>query len=114
MLFRSRDNNDIILNVPISFTQAALGDTIEVPTIDTPVNLKIPAGTQSETRFRLRGKGTKNPKSSNSSRGDQYVVVHVETPTNLTSEERELLEKLGNVEKKEKKSPWERFKNLFQ
>ena len=109
-----RDNNDIILNVPISFTQAALGDTIEVPTIDTPVNLKIPAGTQSETRFRLRGKGTKNPKSSNSSRGDQYVVVHVETPTNLTSEERELLEKLGNVEKKEKKSPWERFKNLFQ
>lgn len=76
--------------------------------------LKIPAGTQTETRFRLRGKGTKNPKSSSSSRGDQYVIVHVETPTNLTSEEKELLERLGNVEKKEKKSPWERFKNLFQ
>lgn len=109
-----RDGFDIILNVPISFTQAALGDTIEVPTIDSPVMLKIPAGTQSETRFRLRGKGTKNPKSSSSMRGDQFVVVHVETPTNLTQEEKELFEKLGNVEKKEKKSPWEKFKSLFQ
>lgn len=108
-----REGSDIILNVPISFTQAALGDTIEVPTIDSPVNLKIPAGTQSETKFRLRGKGTKNPKSPSSGRGDQYVVVHVETPTNLTNEERELLEKLGHVEKKERKSPWEKFKNLF-
>ncbi len=109
-----REGSDIILNVPISFTQAALGDSIEVPTIDSPVMLKIPAGTQSETKFRLRGKGTKNPKSGSSSRGDQYVIVHVETPTNLTSEEKELLEKLGNVERKEKKSPWEKFKNLFQ
>lgn len=109
-----REGSDIILNVPISFTQAALGDTIEIPTIDSPVNLKIPAGTQTETRFRLRGKGTKNPKSGSSSRGDQYVIVHIETPTNLTAEERELLERLGNVEKKEKKSPWERFKKLFQ
>lgn len=109
-----RDGSDIILNVPISFSQAALGDTIEVPTIDSPVNLKIPAGTQSETKFRLRGRGTKNPKSGSSSRGDQYVIVHVETPTNLTAEEKELLEKLGNVEKMEKKSPWERFKSLFQ
>lgn len=109
-----RDGSDIILNVPISFSQAALGDTIEVPTIDSPVNLKIPAGTQSETKFRLRGRGTKNPKSGSSSRGDQYVIVHVETPTNLTAEEKDLLEKLGNVEKMEKKSPWERFKSLFQ
>ena len=109
-----RDGQDILLNVPISFTQAALGDSIEVPTIDGQVMLKIPAGTQSETKFRLRGKGTKNPKTSSSSRGDQYVIVHVETPTNLTNEEKELFEKLGNVEKKEKKSPWEKFKDLFQ
>lgn len=109
-----RDGSDIILNIPISFTQAALGDTIEVPTIESPVNLKIPAGTQSETKFRLRGRGTQNPKSGSSARGDQYVIVHVETPTNLSSEERDLLEKLGNVEKQEKKSPWERFKKLFQ
>ncbi len=109
-----REGSDIILNVPISFSQAALGDSIEVPTIDSPVMLKIPAGTQSETKFRLRGKGTKNPKTNSLSRGDQYVIVHVQTPTNLNSEEKELLEKLGNVEKKEKKSPWEKFKNLFQ
>ena len=108
-----REGSDIILNVPISFTQAALGDTIEVPTIDSPVNLKIPAGTQSETKFRLRGKGTKNPKNPNSGRGDQFVIVHVQTPTNLTDYERDLLEKLGNVEKQEKKSPWEKFKSLF-
>ena len=108
-----RQDSDIILNVPISYTQAALGDTIEVPTIDSPVNLKIPAGTQSETKFRLRGKGTKNPKNPNSGRGDQIVIVHVQTPTNLTDYEKDLLEKLGNAEKQEKKSPWERFKSLF-
>ena len=108
-----RDGSDIILNVPISFTQAALGDTIEVPTIDSPVNLKIPAGTQSETKFRLRGKGTKNPKNPGQGRGDQFVIVHVQTPTNLTDYEKDLLVKLGNVEKQEKKSPWEKFKSLF-
>ena len=108
-----RQDSDIILNVPISYTQAALGDTIEVPTIDSPVNLKIPAGTQSETKFRLRGKGTKNPKNPNSGRGDQIVIVHVQTPINLTDYEKDLLEKLGNAEKQEKKSPWERFKSLF-
>lgn len=109
-----REGSDILLNVPISFSQAALGDSIEIPTIDDPVMLKIPAGTQSETKFRLRGKGTKNPKSGGSSRGDQYVIVHVETPTNLTNEEKALFEQLGNVQKKEKKSPWDRFKSLFQ
>ena len=108
-----RKDSDIILNVPISFTQAALGDNIEVPTIDSPVNLKIPAGTQSETKFRLRGKGTKNPKSPNSGRGDQIVIVHVQTPTNLSDYEKDLLEKLGNAERQEKKSPWEKFKSLF-
>lgn len=109
-----REGSDIILNIPISFTQAALGDSIEVPTIEDPVLLKIPAGTQSETKFRLKGKGTKNPKNTSSARGDQFVIVHVETPTNLTSEEKSLFEQLSNVQKKEKKSPWDKFKNLFQ
>lgn len=109
-----REGSDIILNVPISFTQAALGDSIEVPTIDNPVLLKIPAGTQTDTKFRLRGKGTKNPKTGSSARGDQYVIVHVETPTNLSAEEKDLIEKLGACQKKDKKSPWDKFKNLFQ
>ena len=108
-----RDGQDIILEIPISFTQAALGDNIEVPTIDGNVSLKIPAGTQSGTKFRLRGKGTKNPKGG-ISRGDQIVITRVETPTNLSNEEKKLLEQLGKVEKEEKKSPWEKFKSLFQ
>lgn len=108
-----RDGQNIILEIPISFTQAALGDTIEVPTIDGNVSLRIPAGTQSGTKFRLRGKGTKNPKGG-ITRGDQIVVTNVETPTNLTNEEKKLFEQLGNVQKAEKKSPWEKFKNLFK
>lgn len=107
-----RNGQDITLTIPISFTQAALGDTIEVPTIDGNVELKIPAGTQSGTKFKLRGKGTKNPKGG-LSRGDQYVITNVETPTNLTSEEKKLFEQLGNVQKNEKKSPWEKFKSMF-
>ncbi|HIT44355.1 TPA: molecular chaperone DnaJ [Candidatus Avacholeplasma faecigallinarum] len=108
-----RDGQNIILEIPISFTQAALGDTIDVPTIDGNVSLKIPAGTQSGAKFRLRGKGTKNPKGG-ISRGDQIVITRVETPTNLTAEEKKLFEQLGNVQRDEKKSPWEKFKNLFK
>lgn len=108
-----RDGQNIILEIPISFTQAALGDTIEVPTIDGNVALKIPAGTQSGTKFRLRGKGTKNPKGG-ISRGDQIVITNIETPTNLSAEERKLLEQLASVQRAEKKSPWEKFKNLFK
>lgn len=108
-----RDGQNIILEIPISFTQAALGDTIEIPTIDGNVALKIPAGTQSGTKFRLRGKGTKNPKGG-ISRGDQIVITNIETPTNLSAEERKLLEQLASVQRAEKKSPWEKFKNLFK
>ena len=107
-----RNGQDIILEIPISFSQAALGDTIDVPTIDGNDSLKIPAGTQTGTKFRLRGKGTKNPKGG-LGRGDQFVIVTVETPTNLTNEEKHLFEKLSDVQKIEKKSPWEKFKSLF-
>ena len=108
-----RDGQDIILEIPIIFTQAALGDTLEIPTIDGNVSFKIPAGTQSGTKFRLRGKGTKNPKGG-ISRGDQIVITNVETPTNLTADEKKLLEQLGNVQKDAKKSPWEKFKSFFK
>lgn len=108
-----RDGLNIILEIPVSFTQAALGDTIEVPTIDGNVSLKIPAGIQSGTKLRMRGKGTKSPKGG-LTRGDQIVVVKVETPINLTNEEKKLLEQLASVQKEEKKSPWEKFKSLFK
>jgi len=108
-----RDGQNIILTIPLSFTQAALGDTIEVPTIDGNVSLKIPAGTQPGTKLRLRGRGTKNP-NGGSSRGDQLVICNVVIPTSLSSEEKKVIEELGNLEKKEKKSPWEKFKSLFK
>ena len=108
-----RDGLDIYLTIPLSYTQAALGDNIEVPTIDGNVNVKIPAGTQPGTKLRLRGRGTKNPKGG-SSRGDQYVICNIEVPTSLTPEEKKLIEELGNIEKKTSKSPWERFKSLFK
>ena len=107
-----RQNNDIYLDIPISFTQAALGDTIEVPTMWEAEKLRIPAGTQSETVFKIKGKGVKNPKGLG--RGDQYVTVHVKTPSNLSKEEIELFKKLESVEKVEKKSAWDNFKEGFK
>ncbi len=109
-----RDGNDIILVIPISYTQAALGDTIEVPTIDGNVSLKIPAGTQPNTKLRLRGRGTKDPKSPGSARGDQYVICNIVVPSSVSNEERKLLTELEACSKKEKKSPWEKFKSLFK
>ena len=108
-----REGQDIILNIPLSFTQAALGDTIKVPTIDGDVELKIPAGTQHGTSLRLRGRGTKNPKGG-SGRGDQYVICNVKVPTNLSSEEKKILKDLDACEKKEAKSPWENFISKFK
>ncbi|MBX6354149.1 MAG: molecular chaperone DnaJ [Thermoflavifilum sp.] len=89
-----RDGDNVIVDVPLSFVQAALGDEIEVPTLDGPVKLRIPEGTQTGTFFRLRGKGI--PHLGNPSvRGDQHVRVHVITPTRLTDRQRELLRELG-------------------
>lgn len=108
-----RDGQDIILEIPISYSQAALGDTIEVPTIDGNVSVKIPAGTQPNTKLRLKGRGTKNPKGG-SSRGDQYVICKVIIPDNLSNDEKKLLTELRNIETANKKSPWEKFKNSFK
>ena len=108
-----RDGQDIYLEIPLSFSQAALGDNIEVPTIDGNVSVKIPAGTQPGTKLRLRGRGTKNPKGG-SSRGDQYVICNIVIPTNLSKTETDLISQLAQCEKQEKKSPWEKFKSLFK
>ena len=107
-----RVGDNIELEVPISFTQAALGDSIDVPTPYGEVKLKIPAGTQSGTKFRLREKGMSNVRTGR--KGDQIVIANVVTPTNLTKEETELLTKLGKVESKSSESPWEKFKKLFK
>ena len=81
--------------MPITFTQAALGAEIEVPTLDGKVRYNIPEGTQTGTTFRLKGKGI--PYVGYKNRGDQYVTVVVETPTKLTREQKELLKKLEST-----------------
>ena len=106
-----REGDDIYLEVPISIPQAVLGDNIDVPTPYGNVSLKIPAGTQSHTKFRLKGKGAKNVRSKVN--GDQYVIVHLETPTSLSSEEKSLYESLRKAEGKKGETPWERFKKKF-
>jgi len=93
--FFEREGNDIYCEVPLTYAQAALGDEIEVPTVDGRVKLKIPAGTQTETFFRLRGKGV--PHLRGSGRGDQHVKVRVITPTKLSDKQKELLRELAEL-----------------
>lgn len=87
-----RDGNNLYCEVPISFTKAALGGEIEVPTLDGRVKLKIPAETQTGKFFRMRGKGVTSTRSGYA--GDLICKVVVETPVQLNSEQKELLEKL--------------------
>lgn len=89
----ARHGNDIVCEVPISFPQATLGAEIDVPTVNGKVKMKVSAGTQSGSVFRLRGKGA--PDLRGSGRGDQLVRVVVETPRKLTSKQRELLEEFA-------------------
>ena len=86
-----RDGDDLHCEIPIRISQAALGDTVRVPTLGGEVELRIPAETQSGKVFRLRDKGVKSVRSRHP--GDLYCKVAVETPVNLTSDQRELLEK---------------------
>lgn len=85
-----RDGTSILYEMPISFVQAALGAEVEVPTLDGKVKYEIPEGTQTGSTFRLKGKGIPYLNSS-SARGDQFVTVHIETPKNLSREQKELL-----------------------
>ncbi len=84
-----RDGADLSCEVPISFATAALGGEVELPTLDGNVSLKVPAGTQSGKVFRLRGKGVTTVRDPRT--GDLFAKVAVETPVNLTNEQRELL-----------------------
>jgi len=100
-----RDENNLHCEMPIPFTQAALGGTLKVPTLGGEVNLKIPAETQSGKVFRLRGKGVKSVRSSMT--GDLLCRIEVETPVNLTSKQKKLLEQFQTALDKggEKHSP---------
>ncbi|MEX2104417.1 MAG: molecular chaperone DnaJ [Bacilli bacterium] len=93
--FFEREGDDIYCEVPLTFAQSALGDEIEVPTIDGRVKLKIPAGTQTDTFFRLKGKGV--PRLRGVGQGDQHVKVVIVTPTKLTDKQKELLKEFGKL-----------------
>ena len=87
--FFKREGTSVLLDMPITFVQAALGAEMEVDTLDGKVKYTIPEGTQTGTVFRLRGKGIHNLRGSG--RGDQFVTVIVTVPKNLTSEQKDLL-----------------------
>ncbi|UCE99345.1 MAG: molecular chaperone DnaJ [Planctomycetota bacterium] len=96
--FLQRDGNNLVAVVPISFTQAVLGATIDVPSLNGTRRLKIPAGTQFGSIFRIKGKGLPNVRSGRT--GDQLVQVMIETPTNLNSTQQELLREFAETENK--------------
>jgi molecular chaperone DnaJ len=94
-----RDHNDLHCEMPISFTTAALGGEIEIPTLDGHAKLKIPTETQNGKIFRLRGKGIRGVRSS--STGDLLCHIAIETPVNLTARQKELLQELEAINVKD-------------
>jgi len=90
-----RHEDDIYYEQAINFVQAALGAELEIPTLEGKVKFKIPEGVQTDTVFRLKGKGIKNVQGYG--KGDQHVKVKVITPQSLTAEQKELLKKLGST-----------------
>jgi molecular chaperone DnaJ len=96
--FLERDGNDLISVVPISFTQAALGATIEVPSLDGTRQLKVPPGTQYGSLFRIRGQGLPDVRTGRA--GDELVQVTIETPANLNGKQEELLREFAQTENK--------------
>jgi molecular chaperone DnaJ len=90
-----RQGDDLYCEIPIKFTLAALGGTIHVPTMEGKASLKIPAGTQSGTTFRLKGRGM--PHLRGGAQGDQLIKVQVEVPTHLSSDQKKILEEFGRV-----------------
>ena len=93
-IFR-REGTAVFCEAPITFTQAVLGAELEIPTIDGKVKYNIPEGTQTGSVFRLKGRGI--PVLNGRGRGDQYVTVTIETPTNLTKEQKEALRKFDET-----------------
>lgn len=115
--FFQRRDYDVLCEVPISFVQAAIGDEIQVPTLDGHIKLKVPEGTQTGTSFRLRGKGITKLKGYG--RGDQHVKIRVVTPTNLSEKQKELLREFARIQGKEQdqyakdKGFFEKMKDAF-
>jgi molecular chaperone DnaJ len=113
--FFEREGKDLHCAIPISITQAALGATVKIPTLEGEATLEIPQGTQSGTSFRMRKKGV--PVLNGSGRGDLFVEVKVSIPEKLTRQQRELLEQLaetlGQENVPQKRSLLNKMKDIF-
>jgi molecular chaperone DnaJ len=106
-----RAGNDIYLELPVNIADVTLGATVEVPTINGKVDLKIPAGTQTGTKFRMRSKGVKDLRTKRE--GDQFIIVKVVTPTNLSKEQKDLFKKLQKTSLNEG-TLFEKVKSFFK
>ncbi len=110
-----RDGQDVLLEMPVSFVQAALGATLTVPTVDGKVQYNMPEGTQTGTIFRLKGSGI--PNVNGRGRGDQYVKVSIEIPRNLSKEQKDILssfdEAVGEQHYESKKGFFAKIKDIF-
>jgi molecular chaperone DnaJ len=113
--FFRRTGDDVVCTVPVTFTHAALGGEVQVPTLDGKGKLRVPAGTQPGTILRIKGKGI--PRRGGLGRGDQRVEVTIEVPTQLTERQRQLLEalaqELGEDVQPQQKSFMEKLRELF-
>ena len=106
-----RQNNDVYVNIPISYVDAALGCKIDVPTIHGDVKVDVPGGIQNGQKLRIKGKGIKDLRSSNM--GDEYIILDIKVPSKLSKEEKELYQKLKNIETKQGGSIFDKFKKAF-
>ena len=111
-----RDGQNIWCDIPLTYTQAVLGDEIIVPTVDGKVKYTVPEGTQNGTVFRLRDKGVVNP-STGRNRGDQYVRVSIEVPRGLTRSQKEKLrefeQSLSDKNYNKRQSFFEKLREAF-
>lgn len=108
--FFRREGNEVVCDIDITYAQAALGDVVEVPTLDGSADLKIPEGTQTGTIFRIKGKGV--PYLNGNGRGDQHVRVKVVTPTKLSEKQKDLLREFAKLSGE--KAPKGADKNIFE
>ncbi|MBI5905700.1 MAG: J domain-containing protein [Deltaproteobacteria bacterium] len=99
-----REGNDILLDVPIRFSEAVKGAKIEVPTVDGPVTVTVPAGSSSGRKLRLKGKGVPTPGTVE--RGDQFVILHVAVPKDRSAEFLELVDRMAKHEDPDLRGQW--------
>ena len=111
-----REGYDLVCDIPISFTQAAIGAEIDIPTLDGKIKFTIPEGTQTATVFKLKGKGIKHLRSNN--HGDEYIRVNVEVPSKMSQKQKDLLRQFAEVSGDEgleqKKGFFNKMKDLFK